>query len=516
MLYGTDAEIERELAGNSVDPRFYLAAFGKGYEKIWKASGKAGNIPTQSFHYLLNIFDSESEIAYRHRGDALYFLVNNVFSSDDPKDVLNTQRRLLPANNWVSKALDSICIAYNDFPSRVFKEENSGVDQYMRRLYDRNLVDVELREIYRAATLNNFVLARPFFVKGKETRLKFQTLDLSNCVPVFDGDGELSEVWIPSGEVEKEDPKKYRFKVWTKDKIYFVNYEGKNITTIDNTQREIPFVPLILKRSKVGAAEDGGLFSLVTANLIDNLLHWTGLNSALFNSFSVWIATNLKWTSNKSAKLFPAKVISVDGAQMANDLQPILPPSLDSIASDGQYITIGDYRANIKEERLLDIGLPDFLANRRANVPTTATEQILKYSSLAERRKFDLPTLFDFERRLAGMIARLAAMEIGIPGLPETFEDFKIDFPELRIVQTPEGEIKYDATLVLSGLQSLPSFVRKYSGKDDIISDDEAKKYLAEKSASLGFAQDTPVAKMLEVILTQNLTTLETGVRNAE
>jgi len=464
---------ERDFEGVSAGLPFEYDTFSAEMFVVWEKVFPE-RIDDLCYRALLTSFKDSGKTNKDDRQNALYNLLRGAFAWELPTDPLNQYRKLLPTRNWTAKATDALCIAYNDDPRRRFTTRDSH-NALLSRYYLEAQAGIELRWIHVQATLNNLVLVRPFF--NWEGEMRFQTLLPDTFVIEWHptDTGRMYALWIcthhpkpgnPAGDVV--------FQVWTDTTVQYRDVYGELVgDVLPNNYGRIPFVPLQMVRAR--NADDpigGGMYDLVRANLVDNALQWFGMNSVMFNSFNVWLSTNMKWGDR--ARLFPGKLLAVEDATGGSTIDPRLPPDLISVGSDGQYTMIDEFRQAQKEDELFDLGLPDFLVSRRGGVPTTATEQIIKSAGLIDRRQRDLPILARFEQRLAQMVCLVARVDRRERGLPERLEEFQTDFAEPRIAIDSDKELVADARLVSAGLMRLEVFVAKWEGLDETPTEEEA------------------------------------------
>jgi hypothetical protein len=465
---------------NSFGSLFYFDTFNVEMSVVWEKVFPGG-IDDLCYRALLSSFKDSSAGNVLARQNALYHLLKGPFAYDQASDPLNQYRKLLPTRNWTAKALDALCIAYNDDPRRRFST-NDTVNKVLSRYYQQAQAGVELRWAHAQSTLQNYILTRPYFDWRGDMQFQMMLPDAFSVKwHPFDA-GRMEEVWIATSRPDYRSPAgKIVFQVWSGDTITYRDVYGEQVgRVLKNNYGRIPFVPLQMVRSR--STDDplgGGMYDLVMANIIDNALQWGGMNSVLFNSFSVWVSTNLKWGDR--ARLFPGKLVAVEDATAGSQMDPRLPPDLNSVGSDGQYSMIDEYRQNQKEDQLFDLGLPDFMASRRGNVPTTATEQIIKSAGLIDRRNRDLPILNAYERDLAEMVCLVARVDRGERGLPERLDEFQSDFAEPRIALDTDKELAADARLVGAGLLRIESFVAKWEGLEQIPTEEEAIKRIQDR-----------------------------------
>lgn len=461
--------------------KYYVDAFSPLVTPLW-ASVFPERVTDLCYRSLIGAFRDSSEVNITLRQDALYCLLKGAFSFSRADDPLNQYRNLLPTKNWVAKGTSALCTAYGEDPNRVFST-NTSVNKLLGRYYKEGGANTEFRWAHEQATLQNMGLVRPYF--NWRNKCQFQTvLPDSYHIKWHATDiGRMAELWIAI-----EQPGLYNangraaFQVWTETDITYYDVYGERVgVPLANNYGVIPFVPLQMQKPRDNYDRiGGGMYSLVYANLIDNAIQWSALNSVLFNSFSIWISTNIDW-GGQAARINPGGLVVIKNAKAGTQTQPILPPNLESVGADGQYTMINELGTSVREDELFDLGIPDFLASRRANVPTTATEQILKAEGLNNKRKADLPVLADFEVALAEMVCIVARVDQHETGLPLFLPDMTTDFAEIRVVQDVEKEFAFDAGLVISGLTGVEKFLAKWEGLDEIPTEEKAIEIMSSR-----------------------------------
>jgi hypothetical protein len=483
-------DISAESIGSS---RYYVDTFLPEIETVW---GKTPfNLVDLCYRSALASFKDSSESNIADRQSLLFNFLRGPFSIGKDSDALNVGRKQLPTGSLAPKVLRNICIAYAEDPTRKFSNQTVTND-ILTRYYTEARANVELRHAHEMATLTNYVLVRPYFTFNGKCR--FQTL-LPDCfrVVLSDDPGEpdkLKAVWIAVDRPKKGERKQV-FEVWTDELVTAYDADAQPIgQPRPNPYGKIPHVPLQMVASRsTDDAMGGGLFEIVEASLIDNSLKWIGFNNLLFNGFSVWVATNMEWNTN-NASLSPGKVITIEDAQAGNDINPLLPPQLDTVSADSHFGEIGEERMNRREEFLREVGLPNFLASRQGGVPPTGIALMIEMLELLDRRKRDLPVLNDFERGLAEMTALVARVDRKESGLPELLPEMSTEFSEPRAAIEPEAERKFDAINVAAGIMPLETFVMKWEGLDHAITEAEAVKRISDRR--LLYASVLPVLKI--------------------
>lgn len=493
MLYDFDEKDNRSsplAQGMKTYPgyaaEFYVPAFLSGMNRVW---GKTFPDELRDICYRggLSSFRDSGRQQIFDRHVLTYTFLAGAFSSSEQTDALNRYASQIPTKTWVPKALSALCApAYADDPTRRFTTNQTANDA-LARYYTEGKANSVFRFAHEQGTLHNIALARPEFDYSG-------TMDISITLPdAFRArwkKNKIVELWIPTTVVTGDYRMKPVFRVWTDAAYWDADVYGDRVgPVIVNDYGRIPYVPLQLRQSQ--SADDpygGGLWDLVYANIIDNSLQWAGMLSAYFNGFSVWLAKNIDFGNRKSAGLGPGALIDMQNV-MAPNQQDIaaspVEPSLEAVAADGQYTTIGMYAQGMKEDALFDIGVPDFLASRNGAIPTTATEWIIRYHGLLDKRKADLPALNTFEREFAECVCRVANVDRR-EAFPDQLPEMSTDFADVTIPNSVENELKYEAGLVAAGLYRLGPFLAKWEGLDQVPTDEEAVAIITKRQSDYG------------------------------
>lgn len=478
----------RAIPGHAAE--FYVRSFVSPVGNVWNGIFPEA-VGDLCYRTALSSFRDSGRQQIVDRHALTYAFLQGAFSTSESSDALNKYAGQIPTYSWVPKALHTLCgTAYGDDPSRTFTT-NTVAQATLTRMYNEARANSALRYAHEQATLHNYVLVRPSFdYAGK---MEIETLLPDTFRARFQGK-KIVELWIPIGRVERKRGKP-AFKVWTDSAWWIADCSGDRIgDTLKNDYGRIPYVPLQMSRSQ--SSDDpygGGLWDLVYANVVDNSLKWSSLLSAFFNSFNVWLAVNLDFGSRKGAGLSAGSMIEMNDVREPNsqDVNQLARPALEQAGGDGQYTLIGDFGRQTKEDALFDVGVPDFLASRNSTVPTTATEWVIRYHGLLDKRQSDLPALNDFERDFAEMACVVANVDQS-QQLPDQLPEQTTDFPDVNVPNSVEAQLKYEASLVAGGLYGLGRFLAKWEGLDHVPTDDEAVVILQERQAKYA-----PVMPML-------------------
>lgn len=486
-LYTFDERDERDakprsIAGHAAE--FYVRSFVASVGCVWNGVFPEA-VGDLCYRTAISSFRDSGRQQIVDRHALTYTFLQGAFSTGDPGDALDKYAGQIPTYSWVPKALKALCgTAYGDDPSRTFTT-NAVAQGTLTRWYNEARANSSFRYAHEQGSLHNYTLARPSF--GYDGKMEIEVLLPDTFRARFDGvfRRKMKELWIPIGTVEKRRGKP-AFKVWTDTAWWITDYAGDRIgETMVNDYGIIPYVPLQMNRSQ--SYDDpygGGLWDLVYANVVDNALKWSGVLSVFFNSFEVWLAVNLDFGKRRGAGLSAGAMIEMNNVMRpsAGDVMQPERPALEQAGGSGQYPMIGDYARQSKEDALFDIGVPDFLASRNGQVPTTATEWIIRYHGLLDKRRADLPALNDFEKEFAEMVCRVGNVDRR-EQLPEQLPEMSTDFPEINIPNSVEAELKYEAGLVAGGLYRLGKFLAKWEGLDYVPSDDDALVIMTERQA---------------------------------
>lgn len=469
----------RTIPGDTAE--FYNRAFIKSVGNVW--NGVFSNeIADICYRTAISAFRDSGRLQVKDRHALTYAFLQGAFSYGDPLDALNRFAGQIPTYSWIPKALRTLCTAYGDDPTRTFTT-NQVANTTLSRMYKEARANSSFRYTHEQGTFHNFALARPLFdYYGK---MEIETL-LPNTFrarwhPTYHR--KMVELWIPVGTVEKHRGKP-AFKVWTDKDWWIADASGDRVGEVmTNDYGRIPYVPLQMNRSQtIDDPYGGGLWDLAYANIIDNTIKWSGLLSTYHNSFEVWLAVNLDFGKKKGAGLAAGSMIAIDDVRhpKSDDLMQDAAPSLTPVGGNGQFPSIGEYGRQAKSDALFDIGVPDFLASRDAMVPTTATEFLIKYHGLLDKRRTDLPPLNDFEREFAEMTCTVANVDRR-ESLPVQLPEMTTDFADVDIPSGAEDQLKHEATLVVGGFYRLGSMFARWEGLDYAPTDEEAIRIITER-----------------------------------
>ena len=413
---------------------YWFTALAPEVEAIWGRHRVWGNIQhTREMCWMLaiNSFLGETRDDYSRRRELLYQSLRGPFSTTSPDDPLNVHRGRLPIESFIPKALNALCTAYRDNPSRqwlVNGEEDERVSKEFGRIYGEAGANGALHRAHRKVKLCGGGFIRPLFNWRGE--MSFEILTPDQCRYTADPryPDKIEEIAIPL-QMDIGGKMQTVFECWHDDYIEYQDYAGQPIRiAIDtpdgvvmtdsrpNPYGRIPWETLRLSAPDTAETFGGGMWALVHGNILCNAIDWYADNSAMMESWGHWVAINLGFTRSPSAKLGPGRMTALDDVAGGEDGSA--PPSLDYVATSGQYEALHQTKQQRKADILKGLGLPDSVVSGTQQ-PLSGIARVLERLELSEMREEDVLHLTPFETAFARLVARVYNTDYAIPqGLP--------------------------------------------------------------------------------------------------
>lgn len=444
-----------------------------------------GQLAEMAIHQMLTAFYDTTADQVEYRRTLLYHYLAGPFGTESD-DALTLFAKSLPVQSFVPKVVNNLCIAYNQAPERSWKKgetvDANATKQY-RQLYEQMGADGRLQTAYRYMKLCSGVAIRPYVGGKGRMQLEILTPNLFRYRTRALYPDMLEEFVLPLLEVYKGKERNV-FEVWTAERHYFMDDKGretdfrsdfaKPLTGEDNPYKgpdgvgRIPYMIARLVEPNTMQTFGAGLLDVVEANLAANAYQWLADHSIMFESFGVWVATNMGLSNESKARLGFGKMIAVDGVD-----KEAAESRLDNTSTNGQYSAMIEYKKTRVEEAERNTGLPNDVVSGDADA-LSGVSRALKRKELDEQRRTDLPLLKTMEVELSDVVTvvhntdvvkRLRDRGERAPLALPTGLTLDVEFKDEPIINDPATQFVEDTKAFLAGLTTATDYVKSWSGK---------------------------------------------------
>ena len=496
------------------DP-YYLTAFEQSATVLWEKTPFAKEIPSLCYYRALTCFLEDEPDDLDDRRKLLFHYLSEFDKSDADAFIRKIYGKLPANNNLFVKLRRNLFSAYSEAPKRSFVKDNEGQNAEFEALYRRSMANVVIKNAYKAAGFTNTVAIRPIVrVKSSgKTVIEHQVLmpDTFRVITSDDDPFDVVEMWIPYQGKDKQ-----YFEIWTPEQYRRCDLKKNPIEFLetqkfDSNGQPLPRrmvleerniygrIPYEFMRIRMGGTfYGGGLATLVEAQLYSNKLRVLSDENVTYSALSIWLAINMP---GKNWKLTPGSVVKADGVNSPEG-GPQLPPSLENIAAEPFFESIGQHRRDHEKGELRTYGMSQTVLEDNPGTPQSGVAKLSEEQELNEERNEHLEYLKAFEHDYAELFALIINTDLK-KNLPTTLDDFSVDFAEPRYYQTIEEEWAHDEARLLAGLMRPVHWVAKWSGDDSLEGDEDAINYILKNKES--------IARMKGV---QTVTTQPEGIQN--
>lgn len=445
---------------------------------------------------MLTAFYDNSIDQVETRRTLLYHYLKGPFGTASD-DALTLFRRTLPVGTFLPKVVNNLCIAYNQAPARTWKSGDTANDratQQLRQVYEQFGANGRLQIAYRYMKLCSGVALRPYVGGQKSGKARMQieilTPDLfryktSSLLPDV-----LTELVRPLVEY-RENKVRTVFEVWTDTEIRYtdltgsttkyLNDDGEEVEAIDNPYGRIPYMVARLVEPNTMQTFGSGLFDVVEANLAANLYQWLADNSIAYESFGVWVATNMGLQNESKLRLGFGKLVAKDDVGNSADMAE---PKLENISNNGQYGDMRSHRTGHIEDVLRGLGLPDSVITSQGGAPPSGIARMLERAELIEQRNADLPLLKLMEAEFSDLVTTVYNIDVAkttnTQPIP-TGLTLDVQFQEEGLILEPSVRLDMNIKALLAGVMLPSRFVREEAGKE-VSSEPEAVQYILDNA----------------------------------
>jgi hypothetical protein len=464
---------------------YYYDAFSPDFSFYWGTTKFGSEVKELCFYRTLTCFYREAMDDVEDRRRLLFYYLRHEFSSENADDAVMRLAHQLPIDSFVPKALNNLCLAYKQPPTRMWGagDDADAYSEDFAAVYEEMNFDREAQDLYRLAKLCNVVKVRPW-VHTATGAMKLQVLTPDLYRVATDEDGEEIELWH-----QTEHNGEAAHRVWTLTETYIADNEGKPVrgTEQQNHYGRIPYATLRMQSLVPGDPYGGGMFSLVEANLVANKKEFAAAVGMTMNAFGVWVAINAEMTEGGGA-ITPDKLIIADGVK--GDDNSFIPPHVEHVVGNAMFGAVREDKRQGMKDALRSAGLPSSLIEENVGTPPSGVARVMERQELLEQRDADKLTLAVFERDFADLVALVTNKDGYEIPLPEEF-DFQVDYAEERIYQEPAVEYAYIREKAKNGDISLVEYAALVMGIDEP-DEERVVELIAERRELWKTAQGSP------------------------
>lgn len=462
----------------------------------------------------LTTFLEGDEEDIRNRRRLLYYYLAGVFATESPDDPLVIHAHKLPVDTFLPKVTENRCIAYSEPVARTWTvggKADEDLTATMHGIFEEAGMDGRLQVAEGYAYVCSGCVVRPYVDSMGMWRLSILSPDMFNYEADANGD-ILTMIVIPTRRFDDRGNPETVFEVWTSDLYYEEDYKGNRrpfadphiadavqmVTEIPNPYGRVPYEMLRLVEPNNNNAFSGGLFSVVEGNLACNMLRFAEDCSGVLESWGQWIAINLGFSKNKSARLGFGRMTAVDGVTSAGEGGDI-PPSLDHVAAVGQHINIAQTRRSRAREQMRGQGIPDSIASDQGATPPSGLSRALERAELLEARRRHINLLRTFEKRLSRLTVTVYNVDgpgrMSAKALP-TDAGMTIAYSRERIMEDSAKRLEENIKRLLAGAMAPSEFVKIEMSIDRAITDVEAITLILNNQSAIAPIRDLLAAAL--------------------
>jgi hypothetical protein len=315
-----------------------------------------------------------------------------------------------------------------------------------------------MQEAYRAALFTNTVLLMPDW---ENETIKVLTPDMFRIVT--DGKGNMAKLWLVHGSNGRYETE---FEEWTAESHAWYDHKGeisvKRSPAVEpNKYGRIPAV--LLRLNRTNSIYGAGITEAAELNAWNNFIRFLSTNIAVFQSFSVGLASNMGDSLTNGVRLGPGQLIVANNR--AGDASTV--PSLQYVTPDGKFVDLEEFSKSVVKRFESNQGLPGFIIDSAAGQPPSGMALLVAERPLNKKRKQHTYALTRAEKDLAQLMQTLGV----------TNRKFQAQWPDARVVSSfgiqyskpetfedPKSSLEYDKALKDEGLLTPSAYTKKYTG----------------------------------------------------
>jgi hypothetical protein len=445
-----------------INPNFSTEVYWKSFREEMRAAW-TGTIFAKSheelaslcYYRMLTAFFQCRPEDLQDRRTALYHFASSYFDVEDKNSPLLRYRNILPADSPIPRIIRLLSLAYDQEPSRSWGDERTT--ELLLNAYKEGNTAVALRELYKVALLCGVAAIKPFYFRGK---LRYFVLppDMFRVVTYENDPTEVEKIVYPS-ERDMGDGRRQRVFNWYDEEFYWAtDSDGKKI--VPETPHGYGRIPFAIMR--LGSGVDfwtGGMYAEVEQTLRVNLHELLSVENAVFNGFSILVATNMVSANSvgqTKIRLSAGDVVQVD----ARDTESAA-PSLDYVTPSPQYHELRDEAAAMERAIYRRAGIPPSMTGETQQI-LTGVSRIIERQELIENRDAHLEILYRFEQDFFQCLASVANTDGG-RSLPNDLE-VDVTFADPTLYMEVKDEYEFDKMKVRDGVMEVLAFSEKWGG----------------------------------------------------
>lgn len=457
----------------------YDEVFNADFTRIWQGSDFENEVSDLSLKKALLSFYRDTPNAITSRRDLLYANLQAGYSTDSDKDILRKFKYKLTTDNSLFKRIvRNLCDLYGQ-PERL-------ADDRLQDRYNEIGFNHVLNSVHEVAKITGECAIRPYVSQGE---LNYYTYMPDNYRYKTDELGSINEFWV-SYTVNRETKKivnnnsdikanyENRYQVWTNEefKILDENYsiipQEENPDNI-NPYGFIPFEILRLGNPTDYHENEYNYWNLAELQLLANQLDFITDENLIYGTIGVWLGINID--GGETVKLGSGRIYKAK--HLDND---IMPPTLEHITAQAQYMDLRQAKDSIVKEKLKNFGLPSSIIHDNNQLSGIAMK--IDRMELEEIRAKDESILKSFEKRLHKKTIDVCSID-GI----NYNDEFNISYVNEDITD-PKQDFEYNEMLFNKGFISLSEFGRR-SGMNG--SDEQIKETILNNKGDLNESVST-------------------------
>lgn len=428
-------------------------AAGYEFNTTWGGTDVWKNEVTNLQFYRAQTAWLESEPNDLHvRRRAVLALARGYFTSNEAIAEVEKRWNAIPVDSLSIRLADTICTLYDESPARTFSE-TPEVNESFTDLYNRFDADLAMQEAYRAALFTNTVVLMPDW--DSET---IQVLTPDYFRIVTDGKGNMQKLWLVHGSNGRHETK---FEEWTPEFHSWYDHEGKFVKKDANPYKRIPAT--LMRLNRTNSIYGAGITEAAELNVWNNFIRFLSTNIAVFQSFSVALASNMGDALKNGARIGPGQIFVADNPSGEQGSVP----SFGYVTPDGKFIDLEAFSKSVVARFEKNQGLPGYLIDDSSGQPPSGIALMVAERALNKKRRQHTYALTRAEKDLAQLMETLGkthgASQIEWPSA-RTISNFGIQFAKPESFEDPKASLEFDKQLKEEGLLAPSTYTKKYTG----------------------------------------------------
>lgn len=462
---------------------YAVDAFRADIAYVWEKTPFAGEIESMCLFRAIACSYKRSPVNVKLSRRLLFHYLTE-FRAAEETDLINLMYKQLPVSNYIGKYIQNVCTAYKLAPKRSFGEKGNE-DEIFTPIYEKARINRGFRRAHSLARLLNCVAVRPV-VRKEKLYTDILTPDLFRVE--LDEDGEPAAVWYPI--IVKGSTVLRR---WTPEHIFDLDREDprKVLHQEANPYGVLPFVFIRFQEEEDWYG--GGDFDLVEQRMEANAQRFYANLSSKYESHGIMVGKNLGFKAGDEPSLPPGALINQNG--LTGDPDGELPPSIEFISPQGQYMEVDQLRRDRVHETLRMKGVPNSMLNENTGLYPSGAAMMSERMELNDVKEEDTESLRVAEAEFKLLVAIVLNADMG-ENLPEN-DAISIDYQREPVVMEPKDEYELELKKVTDYVRPLTDLVNRYSGQQ--MTDAEAVKFyrknreLWEKATATDKPQPSPL-----------------------